>query len=105
METGALHEHARLAADETELTGVWKIKDAKITGDPVCERIEWLISNHLVQLGADSSGWSELYRDPDDGRLWELTWPQSEMHGGGPPRLTCLTIDAARGKYGTSVDD
>jgi hypothetical protein len=63
-----------------------------------------LIANHLVQLGADSSGWSELYRDPDDSRLWELTWPQSETHGGGPPRLICIPVDAARAKYGAIVD-
>lgn len=62
------------------------------------------IGNHLVQLGADSSGWDELYRDPGGGRLWEPTWPQSEMHGGGPPRLTHLMIDAARSKYGAIVD-
>jgi hypothetical protein len=92
------------ADNETDLFGAWHVKRDKVVADPVCGRIEWLISNHLVQLGADSSGWDELYRDPHDGRLWELTWPQSEMHGGGPPRLTCLTIDAARGKYGAVVD-
>jgi len=92
------------AEKETDLFGAWLTKREKVVADPICQRIEWLISQHLVQLGADSSGWDELYRDPDDGRLWELTWPQSEMHGGGPPRLTCLTIDAARGKYGAVVD-
>ena len=94
----------KLTPQDLDLVGAWQMKGTKVIGDPVCERIEWLISHHLIQLGSDSSGWSELYRDPDDGRLWELTWPQSEMHGGGPPRLTCLTIDAASGKYGTLVD-
>lgn len=94
----------KLTPQDSDLIGAWQMKREKVIGDPTCERIEWLISNHLVQLGADSSGWDELYRDPDDGRLWELTWPQSEMHGGGPPRLTCLAIDAARAKYGAVVD-
>ena len=94
----------KLSDHETDLVGAWQIKREKIIGDPTCERIEWLISNHLVQLGADSSGWDELYRDPDDGRLWEPTWPQSEMHGGCPPRLTCIAVDAARAKYGAVVD-
>ncbi len=94
----------KLSDHETDLVGAWQMKREKMIGDPTCQRIESLISNHLVQLGADSSGWSELYRDPDDGRLWELTWPQSEMHGGGPPRLTCIAADAARAKYGAVVD-
>jgi|APLak6261658528_1056013.scaffolds.fasta_scaffold18515_2 hypothetical protein len=92
------------AGHETDFVGTWKLRREAIVADPACERIEWLISNHLVQLTADPSGWDELYRDPEDGRLWELAWPQSEMHGGGPPRLTCLTIDAARSKYGAVVD-
>jgi hypothetical protein len=94
----------KLTPQESDLIGAWKMKLEKVIGDPTCERIEWLIRNCLVQLGTDSSGWDELYRDPDDGRLWELTWPQSHMHGGGPPRLTYMTIEAARGKYGAIVD-
>jgi hypothetical protein len=32
-----------------------------------------------------------------------LTCPQSEVHG-GPPRLTLMSMDAARAKYGAIVD-
>lgn len=99
-----MNEHNSLAANETSLLGNWSLNAVKVIADATCRRIEWLISNHLVQLGSDASGWDELYRDPDDGRLWELTWPQSEMHGGGPPRLSCLTADEARGKYGPVAD-
>jgi hypothetical protein len=91
----------KLTSQDSDLVGQWMMKKDAVVADPTCARIEWLISNCLVQLGADSSGWDELYRDPDDGRLWELTWPQSEMHGGGPPRLTCLASDVAQRKYGT----
>jgi hypothetical protein len=94
----------RIAANETDLSGAWEMRGGKLVADPVCARIEWLVSNQLVHLGTDSGGWDELYRDPDDGRMWELTWPQSELHGGGPPRLTCLMIQAARDKYGAIVD-
>ena len=94
----------KLTAQDLDLVGSWKMKGINVIGDAICERIEWLISDHLVQLGSDSSGWNELYRDPDDNRLWELTWPQSEMHGGGPPRLTCLSLEQARAKYGDVVD-
>jgi hypothetical protein len=99
-----VNEQTQLVAQETNLVGAWQMKRDKVVADSTCARIEWLVSNHLVQLGADSSGWDELYRDPGDGRLWELTWPQSEMHGGGPPRLTCIATEAARGKYGAVVD-
>ena len=95
---------SRIAACEIDLNGAWQARGGKLVADPACARIEWLANNHLVLLGVDSTGWHELYRDPDDGRLWELTWPKSEMHGGGPPRLTCLTLQAARDKYGATVD-
>ena len=86
MRSDAVNEHTRLAANEANLLGAWLEKRDRIVADPICKRIEWLIANHHVQLGADPSGWGELYRGPHDGRLWQLTWPQSEMHGGGPPR-------------------
>jgi hypothetical protein len=93
-----------IAGHETELAGAWLERKGSILADPVARRIEQLIDQHLVELGADPSGWEVLYRDPDDGRLWELTWPQAEMQGGGPPRLACLAIEAARSKYGAMVD-
>jgi hypothetical protein len=45
-----------------------------------------------------------LYRDPVTGRLWELTWPQSDLHGGGPPRLRLVQADEVRPKYGPITD-
>jgi hypothetical protein len=94
----------KLAATETELVGQWHLRGTRIIADDTCRRIEELVSKHLVLLGSDASGWDDLYRDPDDGRLWERTWPQSEMHGGGPPRLSCLPVDEALRKYGTIVE-
>ena len=99
-----MNDQTPLASNEISLLGTWQEKRDRIVANPTCKRIEWLIVNHLVQISSDSSGWDDLYRDPDDGRLWELTWPQSEMHGGGPPRLTCIPVDAARAKYGAIVD-
>ena len=57
----------------------------------------------LIEITTDTSGWDVLYRDPADGRYWELTYPQSHMHGGGPPRLTHLSFEQAKTKYGDSV--
>lgn len=88
---------------ETQITGKWLSLNGRTVADETCERINKLITLHLQQVGHDASGWEVLYRDPDDGRLWELTYPQTELHGGGPPQLRCLTLDEARGKYGYVV--
>jgi hypothetical protein len=62
-------------------------------------RIHDLTSTYLIKLGTDESGWDVLYQDPADGRLWELTYPQSGMHGGGPPQLEVLPLALAKQKY------
>jgi hypothetical protein len=68
--------------------------------DATCRRIEQLIKDQLQKIGTDISGWEPLYRDPTDDRFWELTFPQGEMHGGGPPRLAWISHENARQKYG-----
>jgi immunity protein 27 of polymorphic toxin system len=99
-----MSDPVKLADDETELVGQWLVKGPKITADAICARIEGLISGHLVSLGADESCWDALYRDPDTGQLWELSWPQSSLHGGGPPRLRLVLADDVRPKYGQVTD-
>jgi Immunity protein 27 len=93
----------KIQLTETQITGKWLSRDGRAFGDETCERINELVRSHLKKLGHDTSGWEVLYRDPDDGRLWELTYPQSELHGGGPPQLRCLTLDEARKKYADAV--
>ena len=77
-----ISQHEELQPDETDLVGQWVNTGGRIQGDSDCLRIEWLISERLNRVVADGSGWDVLYRDPRDGRLWELTYPNSEMHGG-----------------------
>jgi hypothetical protein len=84
---------------ETDLIGQWFFDDGRVTADEMCRRIKSLIENYLDELGRDTTGWDILYRDPQDGRLWELTYPQSDMHGGGPPRLTLISVEQASIKY------
>jgi hypothetical protein len=88
-----------LRGTETELVGSWVSIDGQTLADPVSRRIEALVADALVRCGSADGGWSTLYRDPRDGRYWELTYPSSERHGGGPPTLTCVAIEVARRKY------
>jgi hypothetical protein len=90
----------KIKLTETQLTGKWLSRDGRVVGDETCQRIEEIIASHLKELGRDPSGWDALYRDPDDGRLWELTYPQGHLHGGGPPQLHYLRSDEAKKKYG-----
>lgn len=69
------------------------------------KRIHVLTRSHLAEVARDASGWNVLYRDPLDGRYWEMTYPHGEMHGGGPPRLLCLALDDARERYGAIHSD
>ena len=93
-----------LLPDETSLVGAWVVSGDGMSGDAVCDRIQSLVESELKQVASDESGWYVLYCDPRDGRLWELNYPQGEMHGGGPPALTVMSIENARRKYGASVD-
>ncbi len=86
---------------ETDLLGKWSVVNGKVVGDETCERIEGLMAKYLKKVAVDKSGWETLYQDAQDRRYWELTYPQGEMHGGGPPRLTHLSHEQVREKYGT----
>lgn len=46
----------------------------------------------LVEISTSDDGWRILYEQPDTHALWELSYPASEMHGGGPRQLRQLAI-------------
>jgi hypothetical protein len=59
---------------ESELIGQWVPNDQGcLVADATCRRIEELVRAHLMKIGRDASGWDLLYRNRDDGTLWELT--------------------------------
>ncbi len=93
----------KILPTETLLTGKWVKIEGGIIGDETCNRIEQLVTGQLIKLGHDDSGWETLYRDPDDNRLWEKTYPQGELQSGGPPQLQCLSIETAKEKYRSLV--
>jgi hypothetical protein len=47
------------------------------------------------QIATADAGWTILYRDRDTAQFWELSYPSSHMHGGGPRRLRQLLIESA----------
>lgn len=93
----------KLLPSEVELVGSRLSGDKMDVDVETCQRIDWLLNNSLQIFGfcEESGGWDKLYRDPADGRFWLLTYPFSEMHGGGPPTLRHLRLTeaAARARF------
>ena len=71
-----------------------------IIHDPSNERIDWLVNDYFSKVADSIDGWSTLYRDPSDDRYWELSYPESGLHGGGPPRLAVIDANDATLRYG-----
>lgn len=95
--------HRDLAPDEHLLVGGWTERDGEPTLDEVDRRILWLVSHRLTPVAVADRGWIQLYRDRRDGRLWELTFPQGSLHGGGPRRLECVAALVAAERYGVTL--
>jgi hypothetical protein len=83
---------------ETELIGRLEMVDGRVRGDATCERIEWLTSRYLEKIAASKNWgeWETLFRDPEDGRYWQRSYPMGEIQGGGPPSLIALSVEKAR---------
>jgi len=90
----------KLVPTETELIGRWEMLGGRVRGDATCERIEWLTSSYLEKIANSGGGWETLFRNSDDGRYWERTYPMGDMQGGGPPSLFVLSAEKAHAKYG-----
>jgi hypothetical protein len=92
-----------IGPEETLIEGAWVLQEGRMIADTAEERIRALIGSELRRLATSLDGWEVLYRDPGDGRYWELTFPNGEMHGGGPQLLRLLNAGEARTKYGSMV--
>ena len=89
-----------LRRDETAIVGRWAVENGRVVPDPAARRVETLVERSLRKLAASTDGWSGLYVDPRDGRLWELRYEQSEEHGGGAPSLFLISETDAADRYG-----
>jgi hypothetical protein len=72
----------------TELNDVWVVRDSKMIAEGDAKTINELLQTKLVEIR--KGNWATLYRHKDTEKLWDLVYPQSEMHGGGPRRLRRL---------------
>ncbi|MGA2852135.1 MAG: Imm27 family immunity protein [Terracidiphilus sp.] len=85
--------------NELEIIGAWTMINGRMTEDETSHRIHLLVQEELRCIATAADGWEKLYRDPLDGRLWELTYPNGEMQGGGPPTLVLIGPGKALEKY------
>lgn len=89
----------KIGEKEVAIIGSWVLDGDKMSADTNCQRILTLTTTHLHKIGNDKSGWNTLYKDPDDGRHWELIYPQSDQHGGGAPSLVFISEIEVKKKY------
>ena len=78
-----------LLSSETKIIGAWIEHGSKVISDKATNRIHWLIENSFDEIA--KLNWEIIYKDNTDGRYWLLSYPQSEMHGGGPPSIECIS--------------
>ena len=99
-----MHSTSRIQPGESRICGEWALQDGRRLVDAATRRICELIKHELVEAGRSEDGWTILYPDRNDGRYWELSYPNSDQHGGGPPCLESLSRDVAVAKYQLAVD-
>jgi hypothetical protein len=54
---------------------------------------------NLVQVVVDDVNWKVLHRNPATGQYWKEFFPQSEMHGGGPPVFVKISEEEAKREF------
>lgn len=89
-----------LRPDEDAVFGQWLDTGSRLERDHAWARIQWLTRERLALVTPGEGGLTALYRDPADGRLWELRHPYGHLPGRGPPHLVHLAADEARRHYG-----
>ncbi|WP_089381940.1 Imm27 family immunity protein [Lutibacter agarilyticus] len=68
------------------IIGKWIFRDNKMIADSNCGIIELMIKNEFVKLESSEDGWTTRYKR-NDSEIWELSYPENHLQGGGPPKL------------------
>jgi hypothetical protein len=87
-----------IKAEETVLQGYWLDTGNSVATDSNWERIVRQTGEYLEFLASAGDGREQLYRDPADGRLWELT-PVDPNLPAGPPLLQVIAPSRAEENY------
>ncbi len=74
----------------TELNDGWSFRNGQRVVESDTALIDSMLANELDVVRTAEEGWTIIYRHRQTGQLWELSYPRSEMHGGGPRRLRSL---------------
>jgi hypothetical protein len=72
---------------EKEIIGKWVFKDGTMVADANCQLIDSMIKNDFEEIEYSKDGWTRRYKHTN-GSIWELSYPESHLHGGGPPKLS-----------------
>jgi Immunity protein 27 len=73
-----------------DLRDIWVSEDGKMVVRGDAAAIDEMLGTKLEKVRSDASGWLVVYRHRETNQFWELSYPQSEMHGGGPRRLRLI---------------
>ena len=82
-----------MASAPKELREIWVKRGDEVVDEGDAATIEDWLANKLDKLAITDGGWRSLYRHKETGRFWELTYPHSSWHGGGPRVFRELDID------------
>lgn len=67
------------------------LKGSTVVAAGDAARTDAMLRNELVKVRDEDGGWTNLYRHKTTGTFWQLTYPNSQMHGGGPRQLVELS--------------